>query len=275
MVVMTLLTALALPAAGATVTGTLVDIGLQPFNTKIVFTPTNEVQVSSAGLSAGPPKILDTANGAFSILLDTGDYVVALPLVPSRRPFMISVLDTNGTVNITNLISTLPLASTNNPNYTVKATVTDTGPGILNAKIHVAGSLTKILSTNSGAVSITLSNSPVASALDNDNIHIGADGFCTFGIQGVPFNINAGGNFDRLSIGDSNQHSLNNDGSFSLANTLVTGDTAGNLTAASFTTTGEVEITDTAKGVILKSPGGTRYRLKVADDGTLSTEVVP
>lgn len=33
----------------------------------------------------------------------------------------------------------------------------------------------------------------------------------------------------------------------------------------------DLEITDTTKGVILKSPSGTRYRLQVADDGTLST----
>src|SRR5439155_17561363 len=168
-------------ATAATVSGTLVDIGLQPFNTKMVFTPTNEVQISGGGLNAGPPRVLDTTNGAFSILLDAGDYAVSLPLVPSRRPFMISVANTNGTLNITNLISNLPLASTNNPNYTVKATVTDNGPGILNAKIHVAGSLSKILSTNAGAVTITLSNSALASALDNGTVHIGADGNCGFG----------------------------------------------------------------------------------------------
>jgi hypothetical protein len=34
-------------------------------------------------------------------------------------------------------------------------------------------------------------------------------------------------------------------------------------------------LTDTTKGVNLKSPGGTRYRIKVADDGTLSTESTP
>ena len=55
----------------------------------------------------------------------------------------------------------------------------------------------------------------------------------------------------------------------------ITGDASGNLSAVSFTTAGDIEITDTAKGLILRSSGGTRCRLKVADDGTLSTELVP
>jgi hypothetical protein len=39
--------------------------------------------------------------------------------------------------------------------------------------------------------------------------------------------------------------------------------------------TKDIEITDTARGVILKGPDGTRYRIKVANGGALSTEVVP
>ncbi len=38
------------------------------------------------------------------------------------------------------------------------------------------------------------------------------------------------------------------------------------------TMTGDLEITDTTKGLILKSSGGIRYRLKVNDDGNLGTE---
>jgi hypothetical protein len=261
-------------ATAATVTGTLVDIGLHPFDTKIVFTPTNEVQVSSGGLSVGPPKVLDTMNGAFSVVLDTGDYTVSLPLVASRRPFMISVADTNGTLNITNLMSSLPSYPTNNPDYTVRATAWDGGPGILNTKIRTAGSLIKTLSTNAGAVSIVLSNS-AAWALDNESVQIGLDGVCGFGLLGAPFHINASGNFDRLSIGDEGEHLFNGDGSFSLGNGNITGDPSGNLAARAFTSPGDVEITDTGSGVILKSPGGMRYRVKVADDGTLSTEAMP
>jgi hypothetical protein len=36
--------------------------------------------------------------------------------------------------------------------------------------------------------------------------------------------------------------------------------------------TGDVEITDTTKGYILKSPNGTRYRIKVSDVGVLTTQ---
>ena len=241
----------------------------------ILFTPTNEVQVSGSGLVAGPPKILDTTSGAFSITLDTGDYTVSLPAIPYRRPFLISVPATNGTINITNIISALPVYPTNNPNWTVKSTPADNGPGTLNTKIHVAGSLSKILSTNSGAITLTLSNSATASALDNANIHIGTDGTCGFALLGTPFHINALGNFDRLSIGDSGEHTFNGDGTFSLANGNFSGDPSGNLSAASFTTAGDIEVTDSAKGVILKSPGGTRYRITVADDGSLSTISVP
>jgi hypothetical protein len=96
-----------------------------------------------------------------------------------------------------------------------------------------------------------------------------------FGLQSTPFHINAAGNFDRLSIGDEGEHVFNGDGTFSLANGNFTTDPSGNLTARSFTTAGDIEITDIATGVILKSPGGTRYRIKVADDGTLSTEAAP
>jgi hypothetical protein len=251
-----------------------VDIGLHPFNTKIVFTPTNEVQVSSAGLSVGPPKVLDTTSGAFSIVLDAGDYAVSLPLISLRRPFMISVPDTNGTLDITNIMSSLPSYPTNNPDFTVRTTAWDNAPGILNTKIRTAGSLIKTLSTNAGSVSLVLSNS-AAWALDNESVHIGLDGVCAFGLLGLPFHINASGNFDRLSIGDEGEHLFNGDGSFSLANGNITTDPGGNLTARAFTTAGDIEITDAAQGVVLKSPGGTRYRVKVADDGTLSTEAMP
>jgi hypothetical protein len=33
----------------------------------------------------------------------------------------------------------------------------------------------------------------------------------------------------------------------------------------------DLEVTDSAKGFILKSPGGTRWRLTVGDDGALTT----
>src|SRR5258706_12553538 len=89
----------------ATVPGNLTDISLQALNTKITFSPTNDVLLNDTGLSAGPPRTIDVANGQFSIVLDAGDYTVSLPLITYRRPFKISVFATNGTVNITNLLS--------------------------------------------------------------------------------------------------------------------------------------------------------------------------
>ncbi len=106
---LTLLTLLTLPTPpttpAATVTGTLTDISLQPLTTKITFAPTNDVLLTAAGLSAGPPKTIDATNGQFSVVLDAGDYTVSLPLVPWRLPFRISVMPTSGTINITNLLA--------------------------------------------------------------------------------------------------------------------------------------------------------------------------
>jgi hypothetical protein len=93
-------------ATAATVTGNLTDISLSPLNTKLLFSPTNEVLLVPSGLSAGPPRAIDTVSGAFSVPLEGGDYTVSLPLIPWRRAFPISVPDTGATINITNLLST-------------------------------------------------------------------------------------------------------------------------------------------------------------------------
>ena len=95
-------------ATAATIIGNLKDISQQSLDTRISFAPTNQVLVTGGGLSVGPPRIIDTASGAFSIVLDAGDYTVSLPLLGWRKPFIISVLNTNGTVNITNLPITYP-----------------------------------------------------------------------------------------------------------------------------------------------------------------------
>jgi hypothetical protein len=137
----------------------LTDISIQPLDTRLLFSPTTNVLVTPAGLNAGPPKVVDTLNGAFTLTLEAGDYTVSLPLIPWRRPFPISVFATNGTVNITNLMSApQSYTYTNNLNYLLKTIAADTTPDFLNAKLNVAGSLTKLLVTNSGAVSVTLSN---------------------------------------------------------------------------------------------------------------------
>jgi hypothetical protein len=95
-------------ATAATIIGNLQDISQQSLDTRISFAPTNQVLVTGGGLSVGPPRILQSTNGAFSIVLDPGDYTVSLPLLGWRKPFVISVLNTNGTVNITNLPISYP-----------------------------------------------------------------------------------------------------------------------------------------------------------------------
>src|SRR5207253_10368713 len=94
---------LSMPAA--TVTGNLTDLSIQPLNTRILLSPTTNVLLTPSGLNAGPPKVIDSLNGAFSLDLEAGDYTVSLPLIPWRRSFPISVFATNGSVNITNLLS--------------------------------------------------------------------------------------------------------------------------------------------------------------------------
>src|SRR5436190_22649908 len=91
-------------AFGTTVFGDLKDISIQGLNTKLMFAPTNEVLLVPSGLSAGPPKIIATVNGAFSVILEPGDYTVSLPLITWRHPFCISVFDSASPVNITNLL---------------------------------------------------------------------------------------------------------------------------------------------------------------------------
>jgi len=109
------LTFLTRPASAATVTGNLTDISLSPLNTKLVFTPTNEVLVCSGGLSVGPARVIDTINGTFSLSLDAGDYTVTLASIGCRKPFCIYVPRTNATLNITNLLTTCPCTNTGTP----------------------------------------------------------------------------------------------------------------------------------------------------------------
>src|ERR1051326_5596696 len=90
----------ALAGRAATVEGDLKDISIEALNTKLLFAPPNEVLVKPSGLSAGPRKVLESANGHFSVVLEAGDYTVTLPLIPWRHGFGISVMDTTGTVNI-------------------------------------------------------------------------------------------------------------------------------------------------------------------------------
>lgn len=144
-------------ATAATVIGNLTDISIQALDTKLIFTPTNNVLVTGTGLSAGPPVIIESAGGAFSLVLESGDYTVSLPLIPWRRPFVISVFNTNGIVNITNLLaSPQTYTYTNNLNYSVKATPDDAGLDVLGAKLDAAAGLIKTTNVASGVATIVL-----------------------------------------------------------------------------------------------------------------------
>jgi hypothetical protein len=132
-------------ATAATIIGNLKDISQQSIDTRISFAPTNQVMVTGGGLSVGPPRIIDSANGAFSIVLDAGDYTVSLPLLGWRKPFIISVLNTNGTVNITNLPITYPFPD-NHPLHVnavaVNAWSTNVATSLLDATMTIpAGTL--------------------------------------------------------------------------------------------------------------------------------------
>ncbi len=161
-------------ANAATVTGNLTDISLAPLDTKLIFTPTNQVLVTGGGLSAGPPKIIDTTAGAFSLALEAGDYTVSLPLIPQRRPFVISVMNTSATINITNLLAAPQTYTyTNNLNYTLKATDTDSGPDFLGAKLDAGAALVKTTNTTSGVSTILLG---VATNAELRVLSLSADG---------------------------------------------------------------------------------------------------
>src|SRR5262249_15648371 len=117
-------------SGAATVTGMLQDISLQALNTRITFAPPNDVLLTATGLNAWPPLTISTTNGQFSTVLESGDYPVSLPLVPWRLPFTISVFETNGVVNLTNLLAPPHTYTyTNNRSYAVKATESDPPAG--------------------------------------------------------------------------------------------------------------------------------------------------
>jgi hypothetical protein len=114
-----------------TVTGSLTDISLNALDTTLLFSPTNDVLLTTSGLDAGPPQIIQSVSGQFSISLDAGDYTVTLPLIAWRKPFVISVFNTNQPMNITNLLAApRTYTYTNNlaADFVVPNSITVNGP---------------------------------------------------------------------------------------------------------------------------------------------------
>jgi hypothetical protein len=86
---------------------------------------------------------------------------------------------------------------------------------------------------------------------------------------------NTGANFNRLAFGGvtSAYPSLKRNGP--AINIRLADDSAdAPLTASNLTASGDIEASTIAKGLILKSPDGTRYRVTVANGGTLSVAAV-
>jgi len=74
-------------------------------NTKISFTPTNDVLIVNGGLSVGYTITTNVVNGGFTNWLDAGDYTVTFPLLPGRKSFAIAVPTGSGSYDITALMN--------------------------------------------------------------------------------------------------------------------------------------------------------------------------
>ena len=93
-------------ALGAWVTATNThNIVGHVLNTKITFTPTNDVLIANGGLSAGPAITTNIVNGRFTNWLDGGNYTVTFPLLPFRKAFSIAVPTDTNSYDITSLMN--------------------------------------------------------------------------------------------------------------------------------------------------------------------------
>jgi hypothetical protein len=90
---------------GATVTGQVADIFLEPFDSPLLLTPASNVVAMDGVLNAGPPRVALTTNGAFYLTLAPGSYRVSFPLVPARQALDIRVPDTNDVLNLADLVA--------------------------------------------------------------------------------------------------------------------------------------------------------------------------
>jgi hypothetical protein len=106
----------------------------------------------------------------------------------------------------------------------------------------------------------TLNISGVVS-VNGGNVALNPNGSASFANNAIFFDAGGGITF---AAGAGVLHA---DGSADFANAAASFDSAGKLT-----TSQDIEITDTTKGLILKSANGTRYRLKVDNAGNLGTE---
>lgn len=139
-----------------------------------------------------------------------------------------------------------------------------------NALGFATGGTQRLVITSSGELKIggTLPSSP--------NITLNANGTATFGARITSDRSTDGYAFEA----DYNSSLRGGIYASSTGASLVLKDSSGTTNISldgsngSATFAGDIETTTAGDGVILKSPNGTRYRLTVANDGTLSTSAV-
>ena len=73
----------------------------------------------------------------------------------------------------------------------------------------------------------------------------------------------------RISFNESSAKLHDGNGDVRLATSTSGVEVTGTITASS-----DIEVSDKTKGIIIQSPNGSRFRLEVANDGTLSTEAL-
>src|SRR5262249_23573090 len=152
---------------------------------------------------------------------------------------------------------------TNNFNCTVRVTPDDTTPDVLDAKIGVAGSMNKLFEINGGAVTLILSNSITGdgSALTGLNASELASGIVPDArLTGAVPSLGGLTVTGDTTI-DGATFSLVNGASASFSGVTAI-DTSGAVSSGA-----DITITESSAGIVLKSPNGTYYRIKVDDAG--------
>ena len=146
---------LPLVADATTINGVLRDININLLTTRVRFVPVSQVVAFPGYLEVGPPTIIISTNGIFSIELANGTYAVSFPTIPQKNPFQICV-PASGVFSIQDVVCnpSLPFAFTNTF-FGVRINGQDLCPDFLDAKIQTLG-IQKILTTNAGCVTLTL-----------------------------------------------------------------------------------------------------------------------
>ena len=178
-----------------------------------------------------------------------------------------SLLDLSGTWNTTGA----PIA------FKLNMTNTASSASAFLMRVGVGGAGRFTVDVNGAIVSqssITLSGSAIVGAAQSFNIS--GRGFIVCPSDGV-MKLSDGANsaFNRLQLGNTTSSfpAIKRNGAnidFRLADdSAYTNITALGVSATTVTTSSDIEVTDSTKGLILKSPDSTRYRITMANGGSL------